>query len=154
MGLGACMKETTLHHYRDPLVDMVSKDSEVNLAGIVIVGSPDDNESKYLVGERTAAALESMRVSGAILSCNGIGNNHIDYANTIAEIEKRHIPTVALSLCPASEFVVQNEYMDGVLHFYKTTPGEETGILAENTVCELDAKKALSMLKLKMRKRE
>ena len=31
--------------------------------------------------------------------------------------------------------------------------GDETTVLAENTVNELDARKALAMLKLKMRKR-
>ncbi len=153
MGLGACMKETTLHHYRDPLVEVVSEDEEMNLMGIMIVGSPDDNDSKYLVGERAAVSMECMRVDGAILSCNGIGNNHVDYANTIEEIEKRGIKTVALSLCPADQFVVQNQYLDGVLDYYKTEPGEETTVLAENTVTKLDARKAAAMLKLRIRKK-
>lgn len=154
MGLGPCMKETTLHHYRDPLTEVLDRDPEVNLRGIVIVGSPQDNDSKYLVGTRTAVWMEGMRLDGAILSCNGIGNNHVDYANTIAQLEMRNIPTVALSLCPASEFVVQNEYLDGVLDYYKSEPGKETQVLAENTVTELDARKALAMLKLKMRKKK
>lgn len=156
MGLGTSMKETTLHHYRDPLVDVVSGDPEVNLRGIIIVGSPDKNEDKYLSAERVGVSLECMRVDGAIFSCNGIGNNHVDYAHAIEESEKRGVPVVALSLCPAKDFVVQNDYLRGVLCFYKTKDkmsqtGDETTVLAENTVTELDARKALAMLKLKMR---
>ena len=156
MGLGTSMKETTLHHYRDPLVDVVSADPEVNLRGIIIVGSPDKNEDKYLSAERVGVSLECMRADGAIFSCDGIGNNHVDYAHAIEESEKRGVPTVALSLCPAKDFVVQNDHLGGVLCFYKTKDrmaqvGDETTVLAENTVTELDGRKALAMLKLKMR---
>lgn len=157
MGLGTSMKETTLHYYRDPLVEAVSKDPEVNLRGIIIVGSPDKNEDKYLSAERVGAALECMRADGAIFSCNGIGNNHVDYAHAVEETEIRGIPTAVLSLCPAKDFVVPNEHLDGVICFYKTMQkamevGDETNVLAENTVEEIDARKALALLKLKMRK--
>ena len=159
MGLGTSMKETTLHYYRDPLVEILSEDEEVNLRGIMIVGSQDKNEDKYLSAERVGVSLECMRADGAVFSCNGIGNNHVDYAHSIEAAEKRGIPVVALSLCPAEDFVVQNKYMDGVLCFYKTSDkasqaGDETTVLAENTVTETDARKALAMLKLKIRKRE
>ena len=30
MGIGTSMKETSLHYYRDPLVEMVSEDQDVN----------------------------------------------------------------------------------------------------------------------------
>ncbi|MCQ4665729.1 glycine/sarcosine/betaine reductase component B subunit [Extibacter muris] len=159
MGLGTSMKETTLHYYRDPLVEILSEDQDVNLRGIVIVGSPDKSEDKYLSAERVGASLECMRVDGAVFSCNGLGNNHIDYAHSIEAAEKRGIPVVALSLCPAGDFVVQNKYMDGVLCYYKALEGgwqagDETTVLAQNTVTETDARKALAMLKLKIRKKE
>ena len=89
MGIGTSMKETTLHYYRDPLVEVLSEDSDVNLRGILIVGSPDKNEDKYLSAERVGVSLECMRVDGAVFSCNGIGNNHVDYAHAIEETEKR-----------------------------------------------------------------
>lgn len=159
MGIGTSMKETTLHYYRDPLVEVLSEDKDVNLRGIVIVGSPDKNEDKYLSAERVGVSLECMRVDGAVFSCNGLGNNHVDYAHAIEETEKRGIPTAALSQCPAKDFVVQNKYLDGVVCYYKSKhkmeqDGDETKVLAENTVTEVDARKALALLKLKMRKQE
>lgn len=157
MGIGTSMKETTLHYYRDPLVDILSEDRDVNLRGILIVGSPDKNEDKLLAAERVGVSLECMRVDGAVFSCNGIGNNHVDYAHAIEETEKRGIPVIALSQCPAEDFVVRNKYLDSVICYYKAKDraeqtGDETRILAENTVNETDARRALAFLKLKMRK--
>lgn len=158
MGIGTSMKETSLHYYRDPLVEMVSEDQDVNLRGIIIVGSPDKNEDKLLSSERVGVTLECARADGAIFSCNGLGNNHIDYAHAIEAAERRGVPVVALSMVPAKDFVVQNDCLDGVLCYYKAfektgAMGDETTVLAENTVSELDARKALAMLKLKMRKK-
>ena len=51
MGIGPSTKETSLHHFRDPLLDVVSADTDVDLMGIVLVGSPDGNEDKMLVGK-------------------------------------------------------------------------------------------------------
>ena len=70
MGIGTSMKETSLHYYRDPLVEAVSQDGDVNLRGIIIVGSPDGNEDKYLSAERVGVSLECARADGAIFSCN------------------------------------------------------------------------------------
>ena len=71
MGIGTSMKETTLHYYRDPLVEVLSEDSDVNLRGILIVGSPDKNEDKYLSAERVGVSLECMRVDGASSPATG-----------------------------------------------------------------------------------
>lgn len=152
---GASMKETTLHYYRDPLLDVVSRDQEVNLRGVIIVGTSDVFETKYLAAERVARALECARADGAIFSCNAIGNNHVDFAHAIEQTELSGIPVTALALCPASDFVVQNSHLDGVICCYKTKGeevGDETKVLGENTITELDVRKALAMLKLKMRK--
>ena len=54
MGIGPSTKETSLHHFRDPLLDVVSKDTDVDLMGVMLVGSPDGNEDKMLVGTRAA----------------------------------------------------------------------------------------------------
>ena len=158
MGIGTSMKETSLHYYRDPLVEVLSEDQDVNLRGIIIVGSPDKNEDKYLSAERVGVTLECARADGAVFSCNGLGNNHVDYAHSIEAAEKRGVPVVALSRLPANHFVVQNYSLEGDLSNSKAydktgAMGDETTVLAENTVNELDARKALAMLKLKMRKR-
>lgn len=159
MGIGTSMKETTLHYYRDPLVEVLSADQDVNLMGVMIYGSADLNENKALAAQRVGVTIEAMRADGALLSCNGEGNNHVDYAQTIEEIEKRGIPTVALSMVPKEEFVIQNDYMkNNIVCFYKTMDkvmqvGDETTVLAENTMDVLDVKKALARLKLRMRQK-
>lgn len=151
MGLGASMKETTLHHYRDPFVELLAKDDEIDLRGVIIMGSADDTPTKMLASTRTAQLLRSLTIDGAILSCNGIGNNHIDYANLINEVGKAELPFVAMSVCEAEEFVVKNKYLTEILPFYKSHQGLETGILGQNTITKLDAQKAIARLRLKMR---
>ncbi len=58
---------------------------------------------------------------------------------------------------PLEEFVVQNEYVDDIVCFYKSyektgAVGDETTVLAENMVNQTGARRALAHLKLKMRK--
>lgn len=154
MGVGPSTKETTLHHFRDPLLSVVSKDKDVELLGVIVVGTPQDNEDKMFVGQRAAAWVEAMRADGVIISVDGWGNSHVDYANTIEEIGKRGIPIVGLSFVGTqAQFVVKNSYMDTIVDFNKSEEGIETEIVGENTVTELDARKALAFLKLKMNKK-
>jgi D-proline reductase (dithiol) PrdE len=153
MGIGPSTKETSLHHFRDPLLDVVSGDKDIDLMGIMVVGTPQDNKEKYFVGQRAAAWAEAMRADGVIISVDGWGNSHVDYANTIEEIGKRGIPVVGLSFVGTqAKFVVTNNYMDTIVDFNKSKEGIETQVVGENNVSVLDAKKALAFLKLKMRK--
>ena len=153
MGIGPSTKETSLHHFRDPLLDVVSNDSDVDLMGVMVVGTPQGNSDKYFVGERAAVWAESMRADGVILSVDGWGNSHVDYANTIEQIGNRGIPVVGLSFVGTqASFVVTNKYMDTIVDFNKSTEGIETEVVGENNVDRLDARKALAFLKLKMRK--
>ena len=46
MGVGPSTKETSLHHFRDPLLDVLSNDTDLDLAGVIIVGTPQDNVEK------------------------------------------------------------------------------------------------------------
>ncbi|SHH01746.1 glycine/sarcosine/betaine reductase component B subunit [Tepidibacter thalassicus] len=155
MGIGPSTKETTLHHFRDPLLDVVSNDKDIDLLGVMVVGTPQDNKEKYFVGQRAAAWVEAMRADGVIISVDGWGNSHVDYANTIEEIGKRGIPVVGLSFIGTqAKFVVTNKYMDTIVDFNKSKEGVETQVVGENTVNKLDAKKALAFLKLKMRRGE
>ncbi len=155
MGVGPSTKETSLHHFRDPLVEIIGEDTDLDLAGVIIVGTPQDNVEKERVGQRTAQMLEAMRVDGCIFSCDGWGNSHVDYANTYEEIGKRNIPTVGVTFNGSiAKFVVTNKYMDTIVDINKNEAGLETEVVGENTTDKLDAKKAVAFLKLKMRRNE
>lgn len=152
MGVGPSTKETSLHHFRDPLLDVLSNDTDLDLAGVIIVGTPQDNVEKNRVGQRTAQILEAMRVDGCIVSCDGWGNSHVDFANTFEEIGNREIPVVGVTFNgTVGNFVVSNKYMDTIVDMSKAN-GTETEVVGENAVDEIDAKKAVAFLKLKMRK--
>ncbi|MTI71369.1 MAG: proline reductase [Firmicutes bacterium] len=151
MGIGPSTKETTLHHFRDPLLDVVSDDKDIDLVGIAVLGTPQDNKEKYFVGGRVAQWAEALRADGVIISVDGWGNSHVDYANTIKEIGERNIPVVGLSFIGTqANFVVDNRYMDTIVDFNKSEEGIETEIVGENNVNNIDSRKALAFLKLKM----
>ncbi|MBZ2174984.1 glycine/sarcosine/betaine reductase component B subunit [Schnuerera sp. xch1] len=153
MGIGPSTKETTLHHFRDPLLDVATSDDDLDVVGVMLVGTPQDNGDKYFVGKRAAAWLEAMRVDGAIVSCDGWGNSHVDFANTIEEIGKRKIPLVGMTFVGTqAQFVVTNKYMDTIVDFNKSEDGIETEVVGENNVNQVDAKKAVALLKLKMQR--
>ncbi len=155
MGIGPSTKETTLHHFRDPLLDVISSDDDVNLLGVVIVGTPQSNEDKYFVGKRAAICMQALNVDGAIISVDGFGNSHVDYANTIQEIASRNIPVVGMSFVGTQgKFVTTNEYMDTIVDLNKSEDGIETLRVGENSSVILDAKKAVSLLKLKIRRND
>lgn len=154
MGVSASTKETTLHYFRDPLVNLVAQDTDVDLAGIVIIGVPQDNESKIFVSELAANWAEAMRLDGAIVTTEGWGNDHIDFAELVELLAVRDIAVSGLSFIGGENFVVSNEYMDTIVDFNKSEEGYETGRIGENNTDLLDAKKALAFLKLKMQKKK
>lgn len=152
MGIGPSTKETTLHHFRGPLVNILSSDEDFDFQGIIIAGIPQDNENKLYTGRRIGAWLEAMRTEGTIVSADSWGNSNIDFANTIEEIGKRNIPVVGVSFVGTQgQFVVTNEYMNTIVDINKSAEGIETNVVGENSLTELDAKKAATLLKLKMR---
>ena len=153
MGVGPSTKETSLHHFRDPLLNVLSEDTDLDLAGIIIVGTPQDNVEKERVGQRAAQILEAMRGDGCIVSCDGWGNSHVDYANTFEEIGSRGIPVVGVTFNgTVGKFVVSNKYMDTIVDMSKSKDGTETEVVGENAIDTTDARKAVAFLKLKMRK--
>ena len=50
MGIGPSTKETSLHHFRDPLLDVVSSDEDFDLLGVMLVGTPDDQNKSGRLG--------------------------------------------------------------------------------------------------------
>ena len=155
MGIGPSTKETSLHHFRDPLLDVVSQDRDVDLMGVMLVGSPDGNEDKMLVGTRAAVWAECMRADGVIVSCDGWGNSHVDYTNTMEQIGIRGIPAAGITFNgTVAQFVVVNDYLDAIVDINKNPEGVESNIVGENNMTERDCKIALYKLKAKMKKKE
>ncbi|MGM0602006.1 MAG: glycine/sarcosine/betaine reductase component B subunit [Bacillota bacterium] len=151
MGIGPSTKETSLHHFRDPLLNVINKDEDMDILGVIIVGTPQSQKDKYYVGERAAQWVEAMQADGAVVSADGWGNSDVDFANTIKEIAVRNIEVVGLSFIGTQgKFVVENKYMDTIIDINKSESGIETEVVGENNVDELDAKKALAFLKLKL----
>ncbi|MEG2783254.1 MAG: glycine/sarcosine/betaine reductase component B subunit [Lachnospiraceae bacterium] len=156
MGIGPSTKETSLHHFRDPLLDVVSNDTDLDLMGVLFVGTPDGNEDKMLVGTRAAILAECMRADGVILSSDGWGNSDVDYTNTVEQLGVRGIPTTGLNFSgTVAQFVVVNDYLEGnIIDINKSADGTETNMVGENNMTELDCKKATALLKLKMRQKD
>lgn len=155
MGIGPSTKETSLHHFRDPLVDVLDNDADIDFQGVMLIGTPQDNNEKYLVGQRAAQWAEAMRCDGVILSADGWGNSHVDFANTIEELGIRNIPVVGVTFQGVQgAFVVTNKYMDTIVDINKSKEGIETEVVGENNLDSTDARKALGLIKLKVRKQK
>ena len=155
MGIGPSTKETSLHHFRDPLLDVVSNDTDLDLMGILLVGTPDDNKDKMLVGTRSAVWAEAMRADGVIISSDGWGNSDVDFTTTREQLGIRGIPVTGLNFSgTVAQFVVVNEYLDGIIDINKSADGTETNVVGENNMVALDCRKAMALLKLKMRQKD
>lgn len=155
MGTGPSTKETTLHHYRDPLTEMLAGDSEVDFQGLIVAGTSDDNEHKFFIARRLGVLVEAMRADGAIISIDSWGNCHIDFASTLEAIGERNIPVVGVTFVGTqAAFVVTNSYMNSIIDLNKTSAGIENCVVGMNTAVELDAVKAVSILKNKIRKKD
>lgn len=155
MGIGPSTKETTLHHFRDPLLEVVAEDTDLDLLGIMFVGTPDGNKEKMLVGTRAAIAAECMRADGVILSSDGWGNSDVDYTNTCEQLGIRGIPVTGLNFSgTVAKFVVVNDYLDGIIDINKSADGTETDVVGENNMVRVDCLKAKALLKLKMRAKD
>ena len=146
--IGPASKECSRHYWREPLVMETMQDEELDLCGVVFVGSPQVNNEKFYVSERLGMLIESMDVDGAIVTTEGFGNNHIDFASHIEQIGSRGIPVVGMSFCAVQgALVIGNKYMKYLVDNNKSEEGIENEILACNTLCQEDALRALAMLK-------
>ncbi len=153
MGIGPSTKETTKHYFEDPLVNVFAEDPDIDFVGVIVVGTPQDNRMKHLVGQRVAAWLSGMQCDGAVVSADGWGNSDVDFVNTLEQIGRRGISVVGLKFIgKQANFVVQNEYTKRVLDINKSVDGRETEIIGENAVAHVDAVKALAAIKLVIRK--
>ncbi|MCH3973416.1 MAG: D-proline reductase (dithiol) proprotein PrdA [Oscillospiraceae bacterium] len=149
--IGPATKEITRHFFREPLVKALAADEELDLVGVVFIGSPQVNDEKTYVSQRLGALVEALDVEGAIVTTEGFGNNHIDFSENIAAIGSRGVPVVGVTFAAyQGQLVVGNQYMDAMIELNKDPEGFENEILGDNTTCPEDAARAVLMLKTKM----
>ncbi len=146
--IGPASKEMSRHYWREPLVLEVLHDEEVDLCGVIFVGSPQINAEKFYVSRRVGMMVEALDVDGAFVTTEGFGNNHIDFASHHEQIGMRGVPVVGMSFCAVQgALVVGNKYMTHMVDNNKSESGIENEVLACNTLCHEDAIRALAMLK-------
>ncbi|MGB6127940.1 MAG: D-proline reductase (dithiol) proprotein PrdA [Psychrilyobacter sp.] len=149
--IGPASKECTRHYYREPLVIEAMNDPEIDLCAVIFVGSPQVNSEKFYVSERLGMTVEALDVEGAIVTTEGFGNNHIDFASHIEQIGMRGMKVVGMSFSAVQgALVVGNKYMEYMVDNNKSEEGIENEVLACNTLCKEDALRALGMLKSAM----
>jgi D-proline reductase (dithiol) PrdA len=149
--IGPASKECSRHYWREPLVHQVLNDEELDLCGVLFVGSPQINTEKFYVSERMGMIVEALDVDGAFVTTEGFGNNHIDFASHVEQIGMRGIPCVAFSFCAVQgALVVGNKYMKYMIDNNKSEAGIENEVLGCNTLCPEDAVRGVAMLKAAM----
>lgn len=149
--IGPASKEMSRHYWREPLVLECLHDPEIDLCGVVFVGSPQINGEKFYVSRRLGQTVEAMDVDGAFITTEGFGNNHVDFASHHEQIGQRGIPVVGMSFCAVQgALVVGNKYMTHMVDNNKSEAGIENEVLGCNTLCPEDAVRALAMLKAQM----
>lgn len=149
--IGPASKETTRHYWREPLVEAAMEDEDIDLVGVVLVGSPQENVQKFYVSKRLGMMVEAMNLDGAIVTTEGFGNNHVDFASHIEEIGKRDVSVVGVTYSAVQgQLVTGNPYMDAMVDNNKSRQGIENEILSNNTLAPEDATRALAMLETKM----
>ena len=146
--IGPSTKETSRHYWREPLVLEAMNDPDFDLCGVIFVGSPQINAEKFYVSNRLGMIVEALDVDGAIITTEGFGNNHIDFASHHEQVGMRGIPVVGMTFSAnQGALVVGNKYMTSMIDLNKSKMGIENEILSNNTLCKEDAVRALTMLK-------
>lgn len=149
--IGPATKEMTRHYIREPLVEGLAADTEIDLIGVVFVGSPQVNDEKLWVSERLGSLLESLDIDGCIITTEGFGNNHIDFIQHIGQAGKRGIPVVGVSFCAyQGQLVVGNEYATAMVEENMDMGGFENNVAGCSCVTKEVAARAIQMLKNKM----
>lgn len=149
--IGPATKEMTRHYIREPLVEGLALDTELDLVGVIFIGSPQVNDEKLWVSERLGSMLESLDIDGCIITTEGFGNNHIDFVQHIGQAGKRGIPVVGVSFCAyQGQLVVGNQYADAMIEENMDMGGFENNVAGCSCVTKEVAARAIQMLKNKM----
>ncbi len=149
--IGPSTKEMTRHYIREPLVEGLAADEELDLVGVVFVGSPQVNDEKLWVSDRLGSLLESLDIDGCIITTEGFGNNHIDFIQHIGQAGTRGIPVVGVSFCAyQGQLVVGNEYATAMVEENMDMGGFENNVAGCSCVTKEVAARAIQMLKNRM----
>ena len=149
--IGPASKEMSRHYFREPLVLEALADDEIDLLGVLLVGSPQANTEKFYVSKRLGMTVEAINPDGVVITTEGFGNNHIDFGSHHEQVGMRGVPVVGMSFCAVQgALVTGNKYMTAMVDNNKSMQGIENEILENNTLCEEDAIRAIAMLKTVM----
>ncbi|SET19437.1 D-proline reductase (dithiol) PrdA [Enterococcus malodoratus] len=149
--IGPATKEMTRHYIREPLVERLAEDDELDLVGVIFVGSPQVNDEKMWVSERLGSLFEGLDIDGCIITTEGFGNNHIDFIEHIGQAGMRDIPVVGVSFCAyQGQLVVGNKYADAMVELNMDQGGFENDIAGTSCVTKEAAERSVQMLKNKM----
>lgn len=153
MGLGPSIKMTTLHHYRCPVTEELSKADDLEYVGIIVDGVSEVCDDKIYTAKRVGDLAQMMRADGAIVAIDGWGNHHVDFVNVIEQLGIRGIPSVGLSyIGQQGRLVCTNNYVDCVVDFNKNESGYESCVVGDNNLTGYDAMKAVALLRNKLKK--
>ena len=146
--VGPGSKEVSRHFFREPLIQLALEEEDFEILGVVVIGSSQINTEKYYSSRRLGMMLEAIKPDGVIITTEGFGNNHIDFASHHEQAGLRGIPAVGCSFCAnQGALVVGSEYMTNMIELNKSDMGVENEIMAINTLCHEDAVRALTMMK-------
>ncbi|MGN0242287.1 MAG: D-proline reductase (dithiol) proprotein PrdA [Candidatus Weimeria sp.] len=149
--IGPATKEMTRHYIREPLVEALAADTQLDLIGVIFVGSPQVNDEKMWVSDRLGSLLESLDIDGCIITTEGFGNNHIDFIQHIGQAGKRGIPVVGVSFCAyQGQLVVGNKYAVAMVEENMDKGGFENNVAGCSCVTKEVAARAIQMLKNRM----
>lgn len=149
--IGPASKEMSRHYWREPLVLEVLHDPDVDLCGVIFVGSPQINAEKFYVSKRVGMMVEMMDVDGAFVTTEGFGNNHIDFIEHIGQAGKRGIPVVGVSFCAyQGQLVVGNKYAAAMVEENMDKGGFENDVAGCSCITPEVAARAIQMLKNRM----
>lgn len=153
MGLEPSIKMTTLHHYRCPVTDALSKEEDLEFTGIIVDGVSEVCDDKIYTAKRVGDIAQMMRADAAIVAIDGWGNHHVDFVNVMEQLGIRGIPSVGLSyIARQGRLVCTNQYVDCVIDFNKSESGYESCVVGQNNLTDYDAMKAVALVKNKLRK--
>lgn len=153
MGLGPSIKMTSLHHYNCPITRRLISDTEVNFIGIIENGVSENFDAKVATATATGEMSAQLNLDGAIVAIDGWGNHHIDFVNVIEQLGLHDIPSVGLSYIGLQgRLVATSPYVETIIDFNKESSGYESCVVGQNNLADIDAYKAIQILKNKVKK--